>query len=167
MSHDTEFVDIVDDNDCVVETISRTELHKRGIRNFRVVSAFVKNKEGKLWMPKFTKEKKYAPEFWALVGGCVQSGESYDYAFARETKEEIGVDVSAIPVKKLGFFTPPKDDAHSFKMMYEIELDTIDWFDNGEFASATWMWPQEVLDLHARGENMLRDIPWMVKRFYL
>ena len=50
--HPEEILDLVDDNDVVIRPITREEVYAKGIKNYRVVHAFIKNREGGLWIPR-------------------------------------------------------------------------------------------------------------------
>ncbi len=105
-----DMVDIVDEHDNFVRIASRSEMRQHLLPH-RGVFIFVFNSKGELFIHQRTADKDIYPSMWALcVGGGVDSGESYDEAAVRETKEEIGVS----PDLKLLFktrYTSDLDDA--------------------------------------------------------
>ena len=63
----------------------------KDLHNFRAVIGFVKNSNGQFWIPRRVKEKIIYPLALDMsVAGHVSSGETYDEAFEREAREEIG-----------------------------------------------------------------------------
>ncbi len=52
--HDSsdEILDIVDENDCIIGQVRRGDAYARGLTNFRVIDAFIRNSEGKLFIPR-------------------------------------------------------------------------------------------------------------------
>lgn len=102
-----EILDLVDENDVVIGQIERGEAYRQGLTNFRVIDAFIRNSEGKLFIPRRQAHKKMFPlRLDTSVGGHVESGETYEAAFRRETKEEISIDISRVPYIKIGQMTP-------------------------------------------------------------
>jgi 8-oxo-dGTP diphosphatase len=65
-----------------------------------VVSALIKNKEGKLLAVHLNKEK---PEgVWVMPGGKLEDSESARNCVIRETKEELGIDIQPIKLTAVG-----------------------------------------------------------------
>jgi len=85
-----EYLDIVDENDNVIGKDTRDNVHK----NFQIhrgIHVLVINSQGEILIQKRSPNKSYYPGYYdASVGAQVQSGESYEDAAARETKEELG-----------------------------------------------------------------------------
>lgn len=85
-----EWLDLVDENDQVIDRMLRSEVMKKGLKNFRAVIGFIKNNKGQLWIPRRVKEKISFPLSLDMsVAGHVGVGETYDKAFRREAAEEI------------------------------------------------------------------------------
>jgi 8-oxo-dGTP diphosphatase len=55
--------------------------------------AFIYNDEGKLFVAKRAKTKKFLPDKYELVGGHTEFGETLEESLGREIKEELGVEV--------------------------------------------------------------------------
>jgi isopentenyldiphosphate isomerase len=84
-----EYLDLVNEKDEVVGKKLRSEVYAEGLSNFRVVNVFLRNFEGKLWIPRRTANKRIFPLCLDVsMGGHVESGESYEVAFKRELSEE-------------------------------------------------------------------------------
>src|SRR4030042_2122336 len=85
-----EYLDIVDEHDNVIGKDLRENVHKAH-QIHRGVHVFVINKNGELLVQKRSESRKDRPGYYdASVGAQVQSGESYEEAAFRETKEELG-----------------------------------------------------------------------------
>lgn len=53
-----EILDLVNENDEVIGSKSRSDIYAEGLKNFRVVNAFVINSKGKLWIPRRAANKR-------------------------------------------------------------------------------------------------------------
>ncbi len=117
-----EIIDIVDEHDVVIGQKKRTELDKTlGSGNFRAINAFIENDKGQLWIPRRTATKKLFPlALDTSVGGCVAAGESYEQAFARETVEEINIDIKDVSYSFVAYVTPQHHGVSGFMKVYKI-----------------------------------------------
>jgi isopentenyl-diphosphate Delta-isomerase len=101
----TEYLDVVNERDEVVDSLPREECVKRGLLH-RAVVVFLFNSKGELYLQKRADDVVFYPGFWsASVTGHVSSGETYLEAAIREMKEELGLNVEAM---ELGKFLSPK-----------------------------------------------------------
>ncbi len=165
--HPVEYLDLVNENDEVIGKKLRSEIYKEGLTNFRVVNVFIINSKGQIWIPRRTANKAIFPltlDFSAA--GHVESGESYDEAFAKEVREELNIDVSKIPYQTLGKLTP-KDGVKLFEMNYEIQSDEVPTFNPDDFVEYFWLTPKEIIDRIEAGEKAKDDIIVLLRRFYL
>lgn len=93
-----ELVDVVDDDDRVVATVTRAEMRARRLQH-RAVSIAVLGSDGRLLVHRRAQTKDVWPGLWDLAaGGVVGAGESYDDAARRELAEELGVDAVLEPL---------------------------------------------------------------------
>lgn len=75
MRIDDEYLDLVSDDDDFVDKKLRSEVYEEGLRNFRVVNAFLVNSAGKIWTPRRSPSKSIFPLCLDVsVGGHVGSG---------------------------------------------------------------------------------------------
>ena len=97
-----EYLQVTDKNNkALSKKVSKKEVHERGLRH-RTVHIWVLDSNGRLLLVKRGEWKRQDPGKWAsYVGGHVLYGESFREAAARETKEEIGLEVN-----KLSRFLP-------------------------------------------------------------
>ena len=86
-----ELVDVVDEHDVVIGTVTRAEMRAGRLRH-RAVSIAVIGSDGRLLIHRRAHTKDIWPGWWDIAaGGVVGAGESYDQAARRELAEELGV----------------------------------------------------------------------------
>ena len=162
-----EFLDLVNEQDEVIGKKLRSEVYAEGLSNFRVVNAFIVNSEGKLWLPRRGAHKRIFPLCLDMsMGGHVESGETYDQSFIRETSEELNIDTGTTPWKMLGHLTPHNDDVAAFMNVYEIQSDDAPKYNPDDYREFSWLTPQELFKEIEEGEKVKSDLPKLVKIFY-
>lgn len=163
-----ELLDLVDDDDNVIGTQWRSDVHANNKHHFRVINAFVVNSEGKLWVPRRTSTKRLFPNGLDMsVGGHVGAGESYLAAFRRETMEEIGVDIDTVSWRDLGPADPIRDGLNAFMHVYEIRLQEAPVYNPNDFSEYFWLTPKELLEKIASDPFPAKgDLPMLVRKFY-
>jgi isopentenyldiphosphate isomerase len=88
---DEELVDVVDDRDRVVATVSRSRIRAEHLLH-RVASVLVFRPDGRLLVHRRTDTKDVFPgAFDCFVSGVVMAGERYEQARDRELAEEMGI----------------------------------------------------------------------------
>lgn len=162
-----ELLDEVNDDDVVIGTILRSQTMARPFRNFRVVNAFLRNSRGEIWVPQRGPNKRIFPLCLdCSMGGHVGAGEPYDLAFARETQEELGIDIAVMPWKQLGKLSPHLHDVSAFMQVYEIQSDETPDYNPDDYIAFSWMKPAELIAKIESGTPSKGDLPKLVKRFY-
>jgi isopentenyl-diphosphate delta-isomerase len=162
-----EYLDLVDENDNVIGRKLRSEVYAEGLSNFRVINAFVKNSHGELWVPRRGPNKRIFPNALDMsVGGHVESGEDYDTSFARETKEEINVDIAKVPWKFLGKLTPQEHGVSAFMQVYEISCEEVPSYNPDDFTGFYWLTPEALLERIHSGDKTKGDLLKLVQRFF-
>lgn len=163
-----EVLDLVNERDEVIGSMARSEVYRQQIHSIRVVNAFIKNSEGKLWIPRRQAHKKLYPSALDFsVGGHVSSGETYEEAFAKETREELNLDITKIPYTIVGTMNPHEDNVGAFMSVYEIESDVAPNYNPDDFISYEWLTPLEIIEKLAEGDISKEDLPKILKRFYI
>lgn len=163
-----EILDLVDDHDNVIDTITRKEVYAKGIKNYRVIHAFIKNSEGRLWIPRRVSTKKLYPSALDFsIAGHVEAGETYEEALFKEAMEEVRLDLCSVDYKKVGYMNPHKDSVGVWQKVYEILSDDTPDYDDNEFSESEWLFPIEVVKRYEAGELMKSDIPVVIKHCYL
>ncbi len=163
-----EILDLVDENDQIIGSIERNEAYRLNFSNIRVIDAFIRNSEGKLFIPRRHKDKRLHPlALDASAGGHVTSGDSYDETFIKEVLEELNLDVSQFIYRKIGRMTPHEDGTNAFITVYEIESDETPRYNPDDFTEHYWLTPEEVLKRIAEGDSAKSHLPLILKKFYL
>ena len=110
----TEYFDIVDDNDNVIGSALRSECHGDPSLVHRTAHVLVFNPAGQLLLQKRSIHKDIQPGKWdTSVGGHLDPGESYRDAAIREMAEELGI--INVPIQFL----------YISKMRNEIESENV------------------------------------------
>lgn len=162
-----EYLDLVDGEDRLIGRKLRSVVYAEGLSNFRVVNAFVRSSKGALWIPRRTAHKKLYPLCLDMsMGGHVASGETYEEAFARETQEELRIDVAKTSYRLLGHLTPAAHGMSAFMKVYEIMRDEAPDYNPDDFAEYFWLTPGDLLRRLAAGEKAKSDLPKLVEIFY-
>ena len=90
--NDLEMLDLVDDQNRVIGSISRKEAHEHPERAHRAVHVVIRNVRGEVLLQKRSLAKRIQPGKWdTSVGGHVPQGESYEQGAFREMTEELGI----------------------------------------------------------------------------
>lgn len=162
-----EILDLVNQNDEVIGSETRKEIYAKGMRNYRVVHAFIVNDEGKFWIPRRVSTKKLYPNGLDYsIAGHVESGETYDEALIKEATEEVGLDLTVIPFKEIGRFNPYTHEVHCFQRVYEISANEVPNYNHDDFSGFEWLSPQEVIKRYEDGETGKEDMPEVIKQCY-
>lgn len=162
-----EMLDLVDENDQVIDKKRRSEVQAKNITNYRVVNAFVVNAKGEIWIPRRSAHKRIYPLCLDMsMGGHVESGESYEDAFKRETQEELNIDTDAAEVRFLGHLSPQKDDVSANMNVYEIRSDDTPNYNKNDFVEYFWLTPKALLEKLENGDKGKSDLSKLVKIFF-
>ena len=162
-----EYLDLVDVDDNIIGREKRSVVYLQNVSNFRVINAFIVNSDGELWIPRRTATKKMFPLCLDVsVGGHVESGEGYEQAFKRETKEEINLNLDDISYRLLGHLTPQKQGVSAHQHVYEIRSDLVPDYNRDDFVEDFWLKPKELLARIESGEKAKSDLPKLVRIFY-
>jgi len=124
-----EIYDFVDEDDNIIGKATRKEVHDKNLIH-RSVMFFIFDKEGRIFVGQRTKNKEFFKEYWSIVlGGHVNSGETYDEAAIREFKEETGLE--AKPVYMGSFKQRITEEKENIKVyaFYTDEFPKIDPFE--------------------------------------
>ena len=166
-SDQNERLDLVNDEDVVVGTISRGHARRTKAKWVRVINAFIINSQGELWIPRRTAHKETFPLCLDMsVGGHVVSGESYEVSFVREAAEELNLDVTKESYREIGYLNPVEHGLSSFMKVFELKMDEAPPYNRDEFISAEWLGPTVLLERLQRGEAAKGDLEQLVRLFY-
>ncbi|MSU75994.1 NUDIX domain-containing protein [Patescibacteria group bacterium] len=167
MNANEDILDLVDENDNVIGHISRDDKSYGSYQNFRVVNAFVVNSAGKIWIPRRTETKRIFPGCLDMsVGGHVDSGETYEEAFKRETTEELNLNLDQVPWKEIGYLNPYQVGTSAFMKVYQIDSDEDPNYNKEDFSEAFWLTPNEILARARRAEKVKGDLGQLIRLFF-
>ncbi len=149
-----ELVDIVDDDDRVVRTVTRAEMRAQRLQH-RAVSIAVLGSDRRLLVHRRADDKDVWPGMWDLAaGGVVAAGETYAAAARRELAEELGI--AAGDVEDLGEGRFADEAVALIGRGYLTVHDGPFTFTDGEIAEVRWVTRRE-LDLLVRAERFVPD----------
>lgn len=150
MGEQVEFIDLVDENDQVIDTVPRSKeaMDKHAVR---WVTVFILSQDKKLVIQQRKESKSYKPlRFDASVGGTVSAGDGYDESAQRELEEELGITTD---LEYLGKYTATEEGrvvAHSsvhigysdgpFKN-WEVEAERLEFFEFSELEKMVERFP--------------------------
>jgi len=133
-----ELVDVVDEHDRVVATVTRGQMRAERLRH-RAVFIVVVSSTGQLLVHRRSDDKDLWPGQWDVgVGGVVAAGEAWDHAARRELAEEVGIDADPEPLDaSASAYTD--DDVDLVGRCYRVVHDGAISFPDGEVAEARWV----------------------------
>lgn len=112
-----------------------------------IVFGCIFNSEGKMLIQQRAKTKSWAGIWDVSSGGAVISGETSRQAVARETREELGIDLD--PDRFVKVFSLYYDN--SIHDIYNLVLEPGETYEcsvpNEEVAAVTWASEEEILDM--------------------
>ena len=152
-----ELVDIVDEFDHVVDSVSRRVMRAERLRH-RAVFIAVVDGMGRLLVHRRSPLKDVWPSWCDVaVGGVVGTGETYLDAAHRELAEEVGVSTETLEELDQGESRPYDDDQVSLMARcYVVISEGPFTFDDGEVVEAWWV-HRDGLDDLLRRERFLPD----------
>ncbi len=100
----SEYFDVLDEHgDYTDEVVSREECHERGLWHKAAVVFVVSTNNQRVLLQKRAAHKKLWPNLWDITaGGHVLAGELGYQGVIRETKEELGVEITKDDLEYIG-----------------------------------------------------------------
>lgn len=166
-----EILDIVNEHDHVIGAIPRSDAASDTIY-IRIVLAFLVDQDGRIGLLRRTAHKTTDPLAWALVGGCVSSGEDYDTAIIRETAEEINLNPDDYQISLLGYYPPHLGWVNEYgvgfyKKVYQIRVKSSEILYNpDDFCQIVWKTPREFI-AGRESEQYAKGVIWLIEQLYL
>lgn len=155
MNEDQKLLDVVDENDEVIGTITRSDimqLQQTPGRYLRAIDVFIQRSNGDLFLPRRASHKKIAPGgLDASASGHIASGESYEQACIREIYEETGLSVTMDDLILVGTIRPSQVLFY-FRKLYLLRTDQSPSL-SAEHTDAVWIAPDALADF------VYNDIP--------
>ena len=142
-----ELVDVVDDSDVVVATVTRHEMRANRLRH-RAVFIAVVHPDGRLLAHRRSGIKDLWPGWWDIaVGGVVAAGETYRGAAERELAEEVGV--TGVDLVEIGRAHFADSDVDLLGCCYRVTHSGPFEFADGEVVEARWLTPRDLDSLRS------------------
>jgi 8-oxo-dGTP pyrophosphatase MutT (NUDIX family) len=154
-----ELVDWVDDDDNVIEVVTRRRLRAEALLH-RGVGVIVRSTTGEVLVQRRSMTKDLHPGWWDIgAGGVVSSGETYATSAVRELEEELGVHVDRLRFLFAGSFRSPS--LNLFGHIYEAVHDGPFAFNDGEVVEALFVTTDELRRRLAEDDFMPDSVAMM------
>jgi isopentenyl-diphosphate delta-isomerase type 1 len=112
-----DIFDIVNDQDQVIGSAPRSEVHAKGFKH-RATHMLIYNANGELLIQLRSPNKDRHPNTWdSSAAGHVDSGENYEIAANRELREELGISVPRL--NEIGYLKACAETGQEFVKVYE------------------------------------------------
>jgi isopentenyl-diphosphate delta-isomerase type 1 len=133
---DNEILEIVDEDDHVIGTATRAEIHRKGLLH-RSVHLFIFNSSGSMYVQRRSAVKDRHPlKLDSSAAGHVDPGESYATTAVRELEEELGIRAEIHEILRLRA-CPETDNEHV--VLFEGVTDSEPIPDKDEIASGEFV----------------------------
>lgn len=138
-----EYFDVVNDHDVVLESLPRSEVHRRKLKH-RAVHVFVFRPDGRMLIHQRSATKEEFPSVWtSSCSGHVSAGEMYEQSAPRELQEELGI---SAPLTWLNKFDACADTSWEFTVLFSATTTEQPIPDPGEMTEIRWLQTSEIQD---------------------
>jgi len=139
-----ELLDVVDDNNVVIATSTRGEIHEKGWRH-RACHIIVFDTAGRVFVQRRSLSKDSGAGLWdSSSAGHVDSGESYAACAVREVEEELGLLVSSAELVEKFLVPAHADNEMEFAQIYTLVTNQQPTPDAIEIMDSKWCEPTEL-----------------------
>ncbi|HGM6603233.1 TPA: NUDIX hydrolase YfcD [Serratia marcescens] len=139
---DTEWVDIVDEQNEVIAQSSRQQMRAERLRH-RATYIVVHDGMGKILVQRRTEIKDFYPGWLdATAGGVVQSGENVLDSARREAEEELGI--AGVPFAGHGLFYFEEEQCRVWGALFSCVSHGPFALQEEEVAEVCWLTPEEI-----------------------
>jgi isopentenyldiphosphate isomerase len=146
-----ELVDVVDEEDRVIATVTRREIRARHLLH-RCTYVLLLNASGQILVHRRTDTKDVHPGAYdVFAGGVCAAGETYDDCARREVAEELGVEGAHL--RFLFRHRYRGSPGQAWGAVYEAGWDGAVRHQETEVTWSAWVAPAEL-------EHMLRELPF-------
>jgi 16S rRNA (adenine1518-N6/adenine1519-N6)-dimethyltransferase len=146
-------LDVVDEDNLVIGTESRSSVHQRGLRH-RGVHVFLFTKHGMLLVQHRSAHREASPSTLdCSVSEHVQAGEDYLHAAVRGMREELGLEGISLSLLACFSMTYGEKD-HKISQLYEgrVQPESVR-YDPKEVAAIAYYRLEELLEKLRTGED--------------
>lgn len=145
-----ELFDVVDENDQVISTLPRSEVHRRLLLH-RAIHVFLFRSDGQMLVHQRSAAKEEFPSVWtSSCSGHVSAGESYEASAPRELEEELGLRASLQWLQK---FPAQEATSWEFTVLFRTVSDDHITPDPGEMTAIRWMTVPEISEWMKKSPN--------------
>ncbi|MGO4742776.1 NUDIX hydrolase YfcD [Serratia quinivorans] len=139
---DTEWVDIVNEQNEVIAQSSRQQMRAQRLRH-RATYIVVHDGMGKILVQRRTDIKDFYPGWLdATAGGVVQSGENVLESARREAEEELGI--AGVPFAEHGLFYFEEDQCRVWGALFSCVSHGPFALQEEEVVEVSWLTPEEI-----------------------
>jgi len=139
---DTEWVDIVNEQNEVIAQSSRQQMRAQRLRH-RATYIVVHDGMGKILVQRRTDIKDFYPGWLdATAGGVVQSGENVLAAARREAEEELGI--AGVPFAEHGLFYFEEEQCRVWGALFSCVSHGPFALQEEEVVEVSWLTPEEI-----------------------
>ncbi|TQI81420.1 isopentenyldiphosphate isomerase [Serratia fonticola] len=139
---DTEWVDIVNEQNEVIAQSSRQQMRAQRLRH-RATYIVVHDGMGKILVQRRTDTKDFYPGWLdATAGGVVQSGENVLDSARREAEEELGI--AGVPFAEHGLFYFEEEQCRVWGALFSCVSHGPFALQEEEVAEVRWLKPEEI-----------------------
>jgi isopentenyldiphosphate isomerase len=159
-----EILDIINDQDEVIGTISRKEANAQGVMH-RIVHVLIFDNFDRMALQLRSDKVDWCPGHWSTaVGGHVLSGETFEQGAKREMLEELGVDIDLEFLFKDLYIVPPerKKLLSVYRAVYEGEFK----FEEGKIVDCKYFTLDEIKNMIDRGEKFHPELLFILNKHY-
>jgi len=140
----SEWLDIVDENDCVIGCDTRERVHKDGHLH-RSSHMVLFNTQGHVFVQRRSMSKDTNAGLWdTSAAGHVDSGETYIDCAVRELHEELGIRVGSSELEKVGVLNPEARNGMEFTHVFSVVCDQPLTLEAGEIDEGRWLSPNDL-----------------------
>lgn len=136
--NEEELFPVIDEQGQIIDAATRGECHGGSMLLHPVVHLHIFNSDGEIYLQKRPLWKDIQPGRWdTAVGGHVTLGENVESALRRETKEELGIDISERNAEALDsyVFTSERERemVYAYRIVWDEDINPSEETDGGRF----------------------------------
>jgi len=160
-----EYLSVVDENDQVINTRPRPEIHALGLIH-RAVHILVFNKQNQLFLQKRSIKKDLNKGLWdTSAAGHVDVGEDYTASAIRETAEELGINIES-SLKFLFKLSPTPQLGMEFIQVYRCHHTGPFSLNTEEIDEGRWLSEKDISTRVEKDDKSLTEAFKIIWRNY-
>ena len=140
----TEWLDIVDEQDCIIGRDTRQNIHATGARH-RSSHVVLYNSDGEVFVQLRSMNKDSGGGLWdTSAAGHVDSGETYDQCAVRELYEELGIRIDQSSLIRRCKLHPEQSNGFEFTCVYSVCSNQPLVLQTEEIDDGVWVLPHDL-----------------------